>query len=348
MDLYSLTGPLLRLLPPEAAHRLAIRALRLGLGRPRPAADDPVLGIRLWGLDFPNPLGIAAGFDKNAEVPDALLDLGFGFVEIGTVTPRPQAGNPKPRLFRLVEDEALINRLGFNNEGLPAVRRRLARRGRGSGIVGANLGRNRDSEDAAADYVAGVEGLAGLVDYLVINVSSPNTPGLRALQGRAALDDLLAAVGDARRESRPPLLLKVAPDLSPEDRRDIATVALARGVDGLIVSNTTVARPPGLKSRHRGEEGGLSGRPLFPLATEVLRDLYRLTEGRIPLIGVGGIFDGRDALAKIRAGAALVQIYTGLVYRGPGAVSEIKRELAALLRAEGFGRLEEAIGADHR
>ncbi len=342
---------LLRLLPPETAHRLTLRALAhmpsAVLGKD--AADDPILGARVFGLDFPNPLGLAAGFDKNAEVFAPALRLGFGFVEIGSVTPRPQAGNPRPRLFRLAEDGAVINRMGFNNDGLAAVRARLARRPTASrGILGANLGKNKESADAAADYAAGVRALAPLADYLVINVSSPNTPGLRALQGRAPLEALLAAVRGARGAEKPPLLLKIAPDLTEADKQDIAEVALAGGLDGLIVSNTTVARAPGLRGPAAKEAGGLSGRPLFQPSTAVLADMYRLTGGKLPLIGVGGISSGEEAYAKIRAGASLLQLYTALVYGGPGLVRRIKRDLAACLRADGFTNIAQAVGAGRR
>jgi len=342
---------MLRLLPAEAAHRLTIRLLR---ALPLPPPPPPSLPIRLWGREFPNPVGLAAGFDKNAEVADAMLRLGFGFVEIGSVTPLPQPGNPRPRLFRLPEDQAVINRMGFNNEGLDAVARRLAARrptgdGR-SGIVGANLGKNKLTEDAAADYEKGIRALAPLADYLVINVSSPNTPGLRALQGRAPLEALVArcrgALGGVA--SPPPLLLKIAPDLTAEDLRDIAETALAGGLDGLIVSNTTIARPDGLKSPHQGETGGLSGAPLFEPSTRMLGEVFRLTGGRLPLIGVGGIASAAQAYAKIRAGASLLQLYSALVYQGPGLVGEINRGLAALLRRDGFATLAEAVGADHR
>ncbi|MBY0430109.1 MAG: quinone-dependent dihydroorotate dehydrogenase [Rhodospirillales bacterium] len=349
MDLYSLAGPLLRRVDPEAAHGLAIRALKAGLvPAPRPVVE-PVLASRLWGLDFPNPVGLAAGFDKNAEVPDAMLRQGFGFVEIGSVTPRPQAGNPRPRLFRLVEDKAVINRMGFNNQGLDAVAARLTGRPR-RGIVGANLGKNKDTEDAASDYEKGVAALAGLSDYLVINVSSPNTPGLRALQGRAQLEALVARIRDAldRQPKRPPLLLKIAPDLTEEDKADIAEVAGRGALEGLIVSNTTIERPDSLRSALRRETGGLSGAPLFVSSTRVLADMYRLTAGRLPLIGVGGIASGRDAYAKLRAGASLVQIYSALVYQGPGLAARINTELAVLLKADGFTSLTQAVGADHR
>jgi dihydroorotate dehydrogenase len=346
---YGAVWPFLRLIDPETAHRLAIRALRLGLV-PRPhLPDDPILEQRLWGLHFSNPVGLAAGFDKHAEVPDALLDRGFGFVEIGGVTPLPQPGNPRPRLFRLMEDEAVINRMGFNSEGLEVVRGRLAARAR-RGIVGVNLGKNKEQADAAADYVAGALAFAPLVDFLVINVSSPNTPGLRALQSRAALEDLVGRVRAALAglKSAPPLLLKVAPDLTEDDRREIAAVTLASGLDGLIVSNTTLARPASLRSPHRQETGGLSGRPLFEPSTALLGEFYRLTGGRVPLVGVGGIASGRDAYRKIRAGASLLQLYSALVFHGPGLVAEIRRDLAAALRADGFRSLADAIGADHR
>jgi dihydroorotate dehydrogenase len=351
-----LAVPLLRLLPPEAAHRATIDALRLryrlGLGRAA-ASDDPLsLGVALWGRHFPNPVGLSAGFDKNAEVPDAMLGLGFGFVETGSVTPRPQAGNKKPRVFRLPEDGALINRLAFNNEGLPAVAARLtARRGRG-GIVGANLGKNRDTADESADYVRGVSMLAPLVDYLVVNVSSPNTPGLRALQRKSTVTRLFEQLQAARAAAvpthPPPLLLKIAPDLEPEERQDLADAALATGVDGLVISNTTVARPPTLRGHHAPEPGGLSGKPLFAPSTAVLADMYRRTEGKLPIIGVGGIASGADAYDKIRAGASLVQLYTALVYQGPGLVARIKLELAALLARDGFASVADAVGTAAR
>ncbi len=348
-SLPDLALPLFMALSPEAAHRASILALRL---MPlRAASPDPApLRVKLWGRSFPNPVGLAAGFDKHAEAPDAMLGLGFGFVEIGTVTPRPQDGNPKPRLFRLPEDRAVINRLGFNSEGLDAVTARLAaRRGRG-GIVGANIGKNRDSENAAADYVACVARLAPLADYLAVNVSSPNTPGLRDLQKKAALVELIAQLKLARAKSSPkrppPLLLKIAPDLSPKEIVGIAEAALESAIDGLIVSNTTVARPKDLKSKFARETGGLSGKPLFAPSTALLAEMYRLTGGRIPIIGVGGIASGADAYAKIRAGASLVQLYTALTYEGVGLAARIKRELLELLKRDGFKNVAEAVGAD--
>lgn len=346
-DYYRFAGPLIRLLSAEAAHNLSIAILKTGLVPRQPVVDDPALRITLWGRDFPNPIGLAAGYDKNAEVADALLTQGFGFVEVGTVTPRPQPGNPKPRLFRLVNEKAVINRMGFNNEGAQRVAGRLARR-RSAGIVGVNLGKNKTTEDAAADYETGVRILGPLSDYLVINVSSPNTPGLRALQSRAALEDLVGRTHQCLRElpSPPPLLLKIAPDLEDEDRRDIAEVVLASGLDGLIVANTTIARPDGLISQNKAETGGLSGPPLFEPSTRMLRDMYRLTGGKLPLIGVGGITTGAEAYAKIRAGASLLQLYTALIYHGTAQVTRINRELAQLLRRDGFRKLSDAVGAD--
>lgn len=337
----------LRLLPPETAHGLTLRALKL-LPAPTPEVDDPILKSTALGLTFSNPVGLAAGFDKDGEVIRPMLGRGFGFVEVGSVTPEPQRGNPRPRIFRLTEDRAVINRLGFNSRGVRLVGRRLRRfRKGGSGLVGVNLGKNRDSEDAAADYSAGAEALASYADYLVVNVSSPNTPGLRTLQRIQELDSLLAAIKQTLDQPMPPILIKIAPDLTDEDREDIATAIPRWQVAGLIISNTTVARPESLKSPHRKEAGGLSGPPLFPASTETLREMYALTSGRVTLIGVGGISSGADAYAKIRAGASLVQLYTAMVYRGPGLVAEIKRDLAALLRRDGFDSVSAAIGADH-
>lgn len=342
-------------LPPEAAHHAALYALEHHLVASRDDPDDPVLRTRVWDLNFPSPVGLAAGFDKDARVSDAMLSLGFGFVEAGTVTPRPQAGNPKPRLFRLDEDQAVINRLGFNSGGVDGFTRRLARRKqRGTpGIVGANVGKNRDTVDAAGDYVTGIGKVAPIADYIVINISSPNTPGLRDLQARAALDDLLRRSIAARNRAvpgarKPPLLAKVGPDLTPAQMDGIAEVALATGVNGLIIGNTTVARPPELRSRDRAETGGLSGAPLLKPSTECLAEIYRLTKGRIPLIGCGGIADGASAYAKIRAGASLVQLYSALVFHGPGLVRRIKQELAQLLRKDGWSSVAEAVGCDCR
>ncbi len=352
-DFYPLIRPILSRLSAEAANALSLRALQHGLGPlflPREAQEpDPaILKQRLWGLDFPNPIGLAAGCDKDARAPDAMIDLGFGFVEIGTVTPRPQSGNPKPRLFRLNEDRAIINRMGFNSGGLDGVIHRLSRRTH-TGIVGVNLGKNRDTSDAAKDYEEGILRAVEVADYLVVNVSSPNTPGLRDLQERAALDALLRRLVDARDKSDfwKPLLLKIAPDLTSGQRHDIAEVALAAHIDGLIVSNTTIDRPPGLRSGNAGEGGGLSGRPLFSASTALLADMYRLTEKKLPLVGVGGVGSAGDAYAKIRAGASLVQLYTALAFDGPALVSRIKVGLAELLRRDGFASVVEAIGSEH-
>jgi dihydroorotate dehydrogenase len=348
-DLYSFVRSLLQALPPETAHRMTLMGLSAGFGATPRAADPLELRQRVWGLDFANPVGIAAGFDKDAQVLEALLRLGFGFVEVGTVTPQPQAGNPKPRVFRLEPDGALINRMGFNSGGLDRVIERLRRRNREMGIVGVNVGRNRDSADASTDYEEGVRRSAPLADYLVVNVSSPNTPGLRDLQARGMLEALLCRVLAARERSgaQPPLLLKIAPDLSTSERADIAAVALATGIDGIVVSNTTIARPPGLRSPDAKESGGLSGRPLFEPSTGLLAEMYGLTDGKLPLIGVGGITSAADAYTKIRAGASLVQLYTALVFAGPALLSEIKAGLAALLRRDGFASIAEVVGVDH-
>jgi dihydroorotate dehydrogenase len=348
-DFYALFRPVLRALPPETAHRLTLAALAAGLGGRVRTPDPPILAQRLWGRDFPNPVGIAAGFDKDGRVPDALLGLGFGFVEIGTVTPLPQPGNPRPRVFRLDGDRALINRLGFNSGGLDRLVARLEARHGCPGIVGVNIGRNRDSTDAVADYAEGVRRTAALADYLVVNVSSPNTPGLRDLQARAVLEDLLRQLLAARAETGAvvPLLVKIAPDLAPAERADIAAVALAAGIDGIVVANTTVARPPGLRSPRASEAGGLSGRPLFEPSTALLGEMYRLTRGRLPLVGVGGVASAADAYAKIRAGASLVQLYTALVFAGPALLGQIKAGLAELLRRDGFASVSEAVGAAH-
>ena len=336
---FALANPLLRRLDAETAHHLTIRALSLLPVNARPA-DDPALGQRLFGIDFPNPVGLAAGFDKDAEVPDAMLAQGFGFVEIGTVTPRPQPGNSRPRLFRLTADEAVINRFGFNNAGHAAMHARLVRRRERGGIVGVNLGANKDSSDRAADYAAGIAAFSELASYFTVNVSSPNTPGLRDLQARDALDDLLARVMEARAASPQarPVLLKIAPDLDAHALDDIVAVARTRGIDGMIVSNTTISRPDGLSASTRtAEAGGLSGPPLFELSTRVLAAAYQRVEGAFPLIGVGGIDSGAAALAKIRAGASLVQLYSALVFQGPALIGEIKRGLSAALKSEATG-----------
>jgi dihydroorotate dehydrogenase len=346
--LHALATRALHALDPEDAHGLAIRALQAGLG-PRVGRDDPILATEVAGLALPNPIGLAPGFDKNAQVFGPMLRAGFGSVECGTVTPLPQAGNPRPRLFRLTEDKAVINRMGFNNEGLEAFAARLKTRGPGpgSGVVGANIGANKDSEDRVGDYVAGLQRLWGLASYFTINISSPNTPGLRALQTKAALQELLGRLAEARdalpREARVPTFLKVAPDLEDGEVEAIVETVLANGVSGIIVSNTTVSRPT-LRSALRTETGGLSGAPLKTLSTERLRVFAEASAGRLALIGAGGVASGADAYAKIRAGASAVQLYSALVYEGPGLVSRIKRELAACLRQDGFANVKEAIG----
>jgi dihydroorotate dehydrogenase len=343
--------PLLRWFDPEDAHRLAIQGLRL-LPYVTPRPDDAKLAVRAFGLNFPNPVGMAAGFDKNAEVPDAVLRLGFGFVEIGTVTPRPQAGNPRPRLFRLERDQAVINRLGFNNDGADAVLRRLAGRARFGGIVGVNVGANKDSVDRVADYVHLIETFAPVASYFTVNVSSPNTPGLRNLQQASALDDLLAKVIDARERVRQnagdtPVLLKIAPDLSLTDLDDVVHIARQRRVDGMIVANTTLARFPTLRETARAkEQGGLSGRPLFRLSTRMVAETYVRAEGAFPLIGAGGVDSGGAALTKIRAGASLIQLYSSLIYKGLSLVDSIKTDLASTLLRTGRDSLSEIVGAD--
>jgi dihydroorotate dehydrogenase len=349
---YRYARPILHLVSPETAHRAAIAALRLGFAGNNPAPNDPILRACVWEIDFPNPVGLAAGFDKDAEVTDAMLALGFGFVEAGTVTPRAQPGNSRPRLFRLAEDQAVINRFGFNSRGLAPFVARLRQRNQRRGIVGANVGKNKETEDAAADYEKGIEAVCGYADYLVCNVSSPNTPGLRGLQARDAIEKLLERVLAARSRSAakgkrpPPLLAKVGPDLTEDEVRDIAQVALAAGIDGLIVGNTTINRPTGLQSRFRNETGGLSGRPLFTHANACLSAMYRYTQGRIPIIGCGGIGSGADAYAKIRAGASLVQLYTALVFDGPELLGRILTELASCLRSDGFVSVADAVGVD--
>jgi len=354
-NFYSLIRPVLRRLPAEAARDLTLRALELGLDRfmveraSQQQLDPPILAQRLWGLDFPNPVGLAAGYDKDGRVSEAMRRLGFGFVEVGTVTPHPQAGNLKPRVFRLEEDQAIVNRMGFNSDGLDAVVDRLSRR-RSPGVIGVNLGKNRDSQDAAGDYALGIRRMAKLSDYLVVNISSPNTPGLRDLQRRGNLEALLRALTRTREESGHgvPLLVKIAPDLTQPEREDIASIVLDARIDGLVVANTTVERKVGLVSPYAKEAGGLSGRPLFASSTALLSDMYRLTQGRIPLIGVGGIANAADAFAKIRAGASLVQLYTALVFAGPILVSEIKRGLVSLLGVNGFSSIAAAVGTGTR
>ncbi|WP_339853456.1 quinone-dependent dihydroorotate dehydrogenase [uncultured Nisaea sp.] len=349
--LADLALPLLRCFDPETAHRLTVRALSAGLGPSAGGwAPDARLGQSLFGLRFPHPVGIAAGFDKDAEAFAGALKLGAAFVEVGTMTPRPQPGNPRPRLFRLPEDGAVINRNGFNNSGLEAGAARLARRNRTQGIVGANVGANKGVETPESDYAAGVRATAALADYITINVSSPNTPGLRDLQAPGPLRELLKAAKAARAEAvsgaGPAILLKIAPDLEDAQLEGIVGVVLEEEIDGMIISNTTIARPDSLKSSSKGETGGLSGVPLFAPSTAILAKTYRLTGGKVPLIGVGGIDSGAAAYAKIKAGASLVQLYTALIYKGPGLVRRIAEELGTLLERDGCSSVTEVIGVE--
>ncbi len=351
MSLHDVAARALHVFDPEDAHGWAIRGLKWGLGPRDSGPDDPILAVKIASLELPNCVGLAAGFDKNAEVPDAMLAAGFGFVEAGTVTPLAQAGNPRPRLFRLTEDQAVINRMGFNNGGLdPFVARLKARQGKG-GIVGANIGANKDAGDRIQDYVTGLTRLWGLSDYFTANISSPNTPGLRALQTKAALEELLGRLSETREALKVasgadyPIFLKVAPDLEDGEVEAIVETVVDAGLDAIIVSNTTIARPETLKSAQAGEGGGLSGAPLLEPSTQVLKRFHAAAGGRVTLIGAGGIADGAGAYAKIRAGASAVQLYSALVYGGPGLVTRIKRDLAARLRADGFTAVEDAVGA---
>lgn len=350
-SLYSLLRPLLFIMDPEKAHSLSIRALKSGMLPVHSADFDPILKTDLFGLTFANPIGLAAGYDKNAEVINDVSRLGFGFVEAGSVTPLPQPGNPKPRIFRLVEDGAVINRLGFNNKGLEVAASNFRNR-RGNEIVGANLGANKDSLDRVGDYVRGMKALAPLTDYVTVNISSPNTPGLRALQGRDELDELLGRLLEARKQMMEqgakafPLLLKIAPDLTDEDKTDIAEVTLNLGIDGLIISNTTITRPDTLSSIYKKEVGGLSGAPLTDLSLSVLRDMRWATAGKVPLIGVGGISNAENALNRIKAGASLLQLYSAMVYEGPYVAHKIAKDLAQKLRAENFTNVSDAVGVD--
>ena len=339
--------PLVRWLDPERAHVLALTALRLGLGGRTRRPDPESLAIQVLGRRFDNPIGLAAGFDKDAVAVPALMRLGFGFVETGTVTPRPQTGNPRPRLFRLVPDQAVINRMGFNNAGLDAYLGRLAKYPRGPVALGSNVGINKDGADPERDYPALIAAVAPHADYAVINVSSPNTPGLRDLQGEAQLRAILRALAE-RVQNRPPVLVKIAPDIGDDALAALVETCVAEDVQGLIVANTTISRPPGLRSPLACEAGGLSGAPLFPLSTAVLARAFLLARGRLVLIGVGGVSSGEQALAKIRAGASLVQLYTAFAYAGPALIPRVKQELAAALRAGGFERMQDAVGKDAR
>lgn len=352
--------PLLqRIVGPETAHVLAVKIISFGLIPLNRYQDPPSLETKAFGLKFRNPIGIAAGFDKHGEAVDGLYKMGFGFVEVGSITPKPQEGNPKPRVFRLTTDQAIINRYGFNSCGIDEAQQRLQARdeiqrekSKAGHPLGINLGKNKLSQDAGADYQEGVRSLGPLADYLVVNVSSPNTPGLRNLQAKTELQQLLSGVLKERNalqgEHKPPVLVKIAPDLSAQDKRDIADVVTELGVDGLMVSNTTVTRPETLTDPQRTETGGLSGRPLKELSTRTVAEMYNLTQGKVPIIGIGGVASGQDALDKIRAGASLIQLYTALTFHGPPVVTKIKRELEQLLQEQGFSSVSEAVGADHR
>ncbi len=347
MAVQDLATALLRRLDPETAHGLALDALALGLGPKDVGGDDPVLAVEVAGLNLSNPVGLAAGFDKDARVADALIDCGFGLIELGGVTPLPQPGNPRPRIFRLSEDRAVINRMGFNNRGLDAFAANLARRRR-RGMVGVNLGANKEAQDRTQDYVTGLTRLWGQADYFAVNVSSPNTPGLRNLQSEAALEDLLGRLQEARSRltgPRAPVFLKVAPDIADTEAGRMVDACLSHGIDGIIVSNTTLARPDSLTSRFASETGGLSGAPLMGPSTQVLGWFHQASAGRLALVGVGGIASGADAYAKIRAGASAVQLYSALVFEGPGLVARIKADLAARLKADGFASVSAAVGA---
>ncbi|MBX3519538.1 MAG: quinone-dependent dihydroorotate dehydrogenase [Xanthobacteraceae bacterium] len=348
--LLDLALPFSRLFEAEDAHGLAIRALSM-MPKPAVRADDPRLSVSAFGLNFRNPVGLAAGFDKNAQVPDAILALGFGFAEVGTLTPKPQPGNPRPRVFRLLRDEGVINRLGFNNEGFHAAVARLSRR-RAQGILGINVGANKDSADRIADYAAGVETFSPYASYLTINISSPNTPGLRDLQAAGMLDELMKRVLDAREraaqqgQGRKPILLKIAPDVALGDLDDIVEIAKKRAIDGMIVSNTTITRPASLRDSNAKEQGGLSGKPLFDLSTKMLAETYLRAERAFPIVGVGGIDSADAAWRKIRAGATLVQLYTALVYRGFGIAGEIKRGLSLMLDRGKHRSIQDVVGRD--
>ena len=347
----SIVAPLLFCLDAERAHSLALISLKLGFSPRYLEKPDPILKSKLWGMEFPTPIGLAAGFDKNAEVFKSLLNLGFGFVETGTVTPIPQKGNDKPRMFRLPEDLGFINRLGFNNKGLDYYTKNIERwrNQHGNGVVGVNIGKNANTADDLSDFVVGVNALSDYASYLAINISSPNTPGLRDLQSRIKLRKLLESVILARENSNksPPILMKMAPDLDGSEIIDIAEVAIETKIDGIIVSNTTIERPATLKNKNRSERGGLSGEPLFEMSTDLLRTMYRLTDGKIPLIGVGGISTGAQAYEKIKAGASLVQLYSAMVYQGPKIALLIAKELALLLKKDRITSVSEAVGSDH-
>ncbi|MGB1360811.1 MAG: quinone-dependent dihydroorotate dehydrogenase [Alphaproteobacteria bacterium] len=347
MNINNIALPFLRVLDPEMAHNITVKMLSLGAYFKPLYKDDKILATKVWGIDFKNPVGLSAGFDKNAECYNAMNDLGMGFCEVGSITPQPQNGNPQPRLFRLPKDGAVLNRFGFNNNGMDYAFKQLSKNRRG--IVGVNLGKNKTTADPVIDFVKGCEKLSPLADYLVVNVSSPNTPGLRALQGEKELFDILSAVQKMRNKvckKQPPLLVKIAPDLNMDDVNDIVSVVKKLNIDGIIVSNTTLARPEHLHHQNVLQEaGGLSGKPLFKKSTEMLAKIYKLTDGKIPLIGVGGIASGDDAYEKICNGASLVQLYSALTYGGAGLITEIKKDLAKLLKHNGFNSVNEAVGS---
>ena len=352
INFYPMIRPVLFQLDAEKAHHLALTLLKKGLG-PKATADyGENLRTKICGINFPNPIGLAAGFDKHAEVMGTTLGFGFGFMEVGSITPRPQAGNPKPRLFRIPEAKAIINRFGFNSHGFEACLERIQKYKEqpSNGIIGINIGKNKETKDAADDYVRGIELFSSSADYLTVNVSSPNTPGLRDLQGRTQMTDLIKRVLDARRKSgkNPPVFIKIAPDQTDESEVDIAEVVLASGIDGVIIGNTTVTRPGNLEETLAKEAGGLSGQPLFSMSTKVLSSLFKKTAGKIPLIGCGGIQTPEDVYAKIRAGASLVQVYSALIYEGPNLIPRLNKGLSALLKRDGFNNVSEAVGIDHK
>lgn len=357
LGLYRLARPVLFKLEPEKAHRMTLKIMKSGLMPVPPRIKASELEQQLWGLTFPNPVGLAAGFDKNGEVIGPSLALGFGFTEAGTVTPRPQSGNPAPRVFRDVGSKSIINRMGFPNDGLAVFDENFERFKHDDvpppGVVGINIGMNKDQKDPAADYITLIKHFAKKVDYLTVNISSPNTPGLRSLQEqdtlRALLSQLMTALNNASGEfPPPPLLVKLAPDLTEEQQEQIAGVLMETGVNGVVLTNTTLARPESLPESFRSHPGGLSGPHLRQPSTQIIRNFYKLTKGRLPIIGVGGISNGKHAYEKIRAGASLVQLYTGLIYRGPEVAHMICRELMAYMRRDGLSHISRAVGADHR
>ena len=345
--LYNLIRPALMALPPEMAHNLAFPVLRILYSSPQQPALSPALKSKAFGLDFPNPVGLAAGFDKDAKIPHCPLRAGFGFVDVGTLTPQPQPGNPKPRMFRLKEDKALINRLGFNNKGFERALKRIKNRPERTGILGINIGANKATKDPIGDYEQGLKTFASVADYFTLNISSPNTPGLRDLQKEENLKELLYRISKIKEnfdEYIPPLLIKIAPDLTDRELETIIKLAMAHKVNGLIIFNTTIDRPNSLKSPEKTEEGGLSGQPLFTPSTERLASAYKLSKGKLPLIGVGGVSNAQQAYEKILAGASLVQLYTGFIYEGPGIAKDINKGLISLLQKDGYKNVSEAVG----